>query len=173
MSGLLLKLDVQGINGLTALRSGISETSPDLQAKLDKDESLRQAVPKRAREDRGKEFFSKVYAQHTDRVLKNMRVNSGGDLAEFAIDCVYGDLMAETSILSEKETGLLEFACCYASNASPQAKGHMYGSRNLGNGKAEVVAIIQMCERIAEMLGQPLKREGEEAWSFLYKLETW
>lgn len=102
---------LKGINGLTALRNGISNTSPELQKLLDKDESLRQAVPKRAREDRGKAFFAKVYAQHTDRVLKNMTLNSGGDLAEFAIDCVYGDLMAETSILSEKDTGLLEFAC--------------------------------------------------------------
>jgi len=82
-----------------------------------------------------------------------MTLNSGGDLAEFAIDCVYGDLIAETSILSEKDTGLLEFAYCYASRASLQAKGHMYGSRNLGNGKAEIVAVMEMCKQIAKKLG--------------------
>jgi hypothetical protein len=102
-----------------------------------------------------------------------MILNSGGDLAEFAIDCVYGDLMAETSILSEKDTGLLEFACCYASGASPQAKGYMYGSRNSGNGKAEIVALMEMCEQIAKKLGLPMKRKGEGAWEFLHKLETW
>jgi hypothetical protein len=110
---------------------------------------------------------------NSDRVLKNMILNSGGDLAEFAIDCVYGDLMAETSILSEKDTGLLEFACCYASGASPQAKGYMYGSRNSGNGKAEIVALMEMCEQIAKKLGLPMKRKGEGAWEFLHKLETW
>lgn len=77
-----------------------------------------------------------MYSQLSDRVLKNMTLNSGGDLAEFAIKCVYADLMAETSIVSEKNTGLLEYICCYAAGPSLQAKGHMYGSKNLGNGKA-------------------------------------
>jgi hypothetical protein len=164
---------IQGIDGLTAVRNGISKTSPDLQDLLDKDKSLRQAVSKREREERGRAFFNKVYAQLSDRILKNMTLNSGGDLAEFAIDCVYGDLMAETSILSEKDTGLSEYACCYASRASPQAEGHMYGSRNLGNGKAEISAVMEMCELIAKKLGMPMKRTGEPAWEFLHKLETW
>lgn len=43
-----------------------------------------------------------------------MSLASGGDLAEFAIDAVYGDLMAEESRLSAKKTGLLEFLACYA-----------------------------------------------------------
>lgn len=60
------------------------------------------------------EFFSKIYAQHTDRVLQNMSLASGGDLSEFAISSVYGDLMAEESRLDAKETGLLEFLACYA-----------------------------------------------------------
>lgn len=43
-----------------------------------------------------------------------MSLASGGDLSEFAINAVYGDLMAEESRLSAKETGLLEFLACYA-----------------------------------------------------------
>ena len=43
-----------------------------------------------------------------------MAGTSSGDLLEFAVNCVYGDLMAEDSILSVKDTALLEFACCYA-----------------------------------------------------------
>ena len=80
-----------------------------------------------------------------------MAGTSGGDLWEFAVNCVYGDLMVEDSILSVKDTALLEFACCYASGAHPQAKCHMYGSRNLGNGKKEVkpltryVMLFQLC----------------------------
>lgn len=143
-----------------------------MQEVLDKDKSLRQAVPKKEREARGRAFFNKVYAQLSDRVLQNMTLNSRADLAEFAIDCVYGDLMAETSILSEEDTGLLEYACCYASGASPQAKGHMYGSRNLGNSKFEIAGVMEMCELIAKNLGMPMKRKGEPAWDFLHKLES-
>lgn len=52
-----------------------------------------------------------------------MRSTSGGDLDQFALFSVYGELMAETRILSAKETGLLEFVACYASMAVPQGKG--------------------------------------------------
>lgn len=56
-------------------------------------------------------------------MLNNLNLSSGGDLGEFAINCIYGDLVAETSILDAKETGLLEFVCCLALGAGPQAKG--------------------------------------------------
>ena len=102
-----------------------------------------------------------------------MSGTSGGDLSEFAVDCVYGDLMAETSILSAKDTGLLEFACCYASGAYPQAKGHMYGSRNLGNGKREVEGVVALCHAIADALGIDMCREGLDEWAFLDKIKSW
>jgi hypothetical protein len=144
-----------------------------LQDKLDQDKSLRQSVSKADREARGKAFFSKVYAQHAERILKNMAGTSGGDLSEFAVSCVYGDLMAEDSILSVKDTGLLEFACCYASGAYPQAKGHMYGSRNLGNGRKEVEGVVALCHAIADVLDVEMQREGTEEWAFLQKLKSW
>lgn len=158
---------------MTALKSAIKETSPALQDKLDKDKSLRQTVSKADREARGKAFFSKVYAQHTDRVLNNMAGTSGGDLSEFAVDCVYGDLMAEDSILNAKDTGLLEFACCYACGAYPQAKGHMYGSRNLGNGRQEIEGVTALCHAIANALGLDMTREGTDEWAFIQKLKSW
>lgn len=80
-------------------------------------------MPLSERQKRGKEFFSRIYQQHTDRVLENLNLSSGGDLGEFAINCVYGDLVAETSILNEKVTSLLEFACCLGIGAPNQAKG--------------------------------------------------
>jgi hypothetical protein len=88
----------QGIIGLAAPKGAIKQTSPLLQNKLDQDKSLRQSLSKADREARGKTFFSKVYAKHADRVLKNMAGTSGGDLSEFAVNCVYGDLMAEDPI---------------------------------------------------------------------------
>ncbi len=56
-------------------------------------------------------------------MLDSLNISSGGDLGEFAINCIYGDLMSETSILDEKETGMLEFACCLTLMTGPQAKG--------------------------------------------------
>lgn len=114
---------MKAINGLTALRTAIQDTSPEVQDTLDQDQSLRAPIPKDGRITRGKQFWTNVYAQHNDRILQNMALMSGGDLSEFAVTCIYGDLMAETSILNAQETGLLEFAACYASGAAPQAKG--------------------------------------------------
>lgn len=138
---------------------------------------------------RGKQFWANVYAQHNDRILKNMSLMSGGDLSEFAVTCIYGDLMAETSILSAKETGLLEFTACYASGAAPQAKGehdhsarsfkeadqllqtgHMYGAHNLGNGRAEIEAVVAMCRKIAHLLSYDL---DESEMTFLEKASQW
>lgn len=104
----------QGINACTTLRNAIQAKSPKLEEKLDKDSSLRQHLQRPEKDARGREFFGKIYAQHTDRVLKNMSLASGGDLSEFAINAVYGDLMAEETRLDAKETGLLEFLACYA-----------------------------------------------------------
>jgi hypothetical protein len=163
----------QGINGLAALKSAIKQTSPQLQSKLDQDKSLHQSLSKADREVRGKAFFSRVYAQHAERILKNMAGTSGGDLSEFAVNCVYGDLMVEDSILSVKDTALLEFACCYASGAHPQGKGHMYGSRNLGNGRKEVEGVVALCHAISDVLGVEMRRAGTEEWAFLEKLKSW
>lgn len=104
----------KGINACIKLRKAIEETNPSVEEKLDHDPSLRQSLQRPEKDARGKEFFSKIYAQHTEKVLQNMSLASGGDLAEFAINAIYGDLMAETSRLNEKETGLLEFLACYA-----------------------------------------------------------
>ncbi|KAL9615916.1 MAG: hypothetical protein Q9160_009154 [Pyrenula sp. 1 TL-2023] len=163
----------RGINGLAALHRAVSESSPAIRVTLEQDTSLRIHVPKSEREARGKAFFAEVYAQHAPRVLQNLAKISGGDLSEFAVTSVYGDLMAETRILNEKETGLLEFAACLASRAIPQAKGHMFGSRNLGNGKEEIEAVVRIVDRLEEKLGLDVKARSGEEWSFLEKLRDW
>ena len=84
---------------------------------------MRDPIPLPERQARGKAFFSRIYGQHTEKVLDNLNASSGGDLGEFAINCIYGDLVAEESVLNGKETGLLEFVCCLTLAAAPQAKG--------------------------------------------------
>ncbi|KAF2168719.1 hypothetical protein M409DRAFT_65144 [Zasmidium cellare ATCC 36951] len=165
----------KGINACTTLRKALLADSPEIESELDKDSSLRQHLSRSEKDARGMDFFSKIYAQHTDRVLQNMSVASGGDLSEFAINAVYGDLMAEESRLNAKETGLLEFLACYATGGSvwAQAKGHMYGSHNLGNGKAEIQGAVKICDTIEETLDIKVNRAPAENWSWLAKAEKW
>lgn len=66
-----------------------------------------------------------MYSKVADRVQQNMALSSGGDLDQFAMLSIYGELMAEERILNAKETGLLEFIVCYVSSAAPQAKGYV------------------------------------------------
>lgn len=157
-----------------ALRKAIQADYPEIEAQLDEDPSLRQHLQRPEKDKRGKEFFSKIYAQHTDRVLQNMSLASGGDLSEFAINAVYGDLMAEETRLNAKETGLLEFLACYAAGGSvwSQAKGHMYGSHNLGNGKEEIYGAINICKAIEQELDIKVSRDPKN-WEWIAKAEKW
>jgi alkylhydroperoxidase/carboxymuconolactone decarboxylase family protein YurZ len=129
----------QGINGLAALRSCFSE---DFEAKLG-------TKPRRgfynfpdpeAKISRGRDFFSKIYAQHTNRVLENLS-KGHPDLSVFTIECLYGELLSEFSVVNEQSTSLLEMVACISSNAIPQAKGHVYGARNTGVS----IELIQQC----------------------------
>ena len=159
---------------MSTLRRHIKDSAPSLEEKLDKDYSLRQPLQRDEKDARGKEFFSKIYAQHTETVLHNLSVSSGGDLAEFAMSAVYGDLMAETSRFNAMQTGLLEFLACYATGGSTtlQAKSHMYGSHNLGNTKAEIRAVTAICDAIEADMGAGIDRTGAE-WSWLAKADGW
>jgi len=164
----------QGINACTTLRKHILASAPHLEAKLDQDRSLREHLSRAEKDTRGKDFFSRIYAQHTDRVLQSLAVASGGDLAEFAINAVYGDLMAEVSRLNAKETALLEFIACYATAGTSfvQAKSHMFGSRNLGNSKDEIQAAVSICHAIEQETGMKKTRSAEQ-WGWVSKVEGW
>jgi hypothetical protein len=99
-----------------------------------------------------------------------MAKSSGYDLDQFAMLSIYGELMAEERILDAKETGLMEFIVCYVSSAAPQAKGHMYGSRNLGNGKLEIQKGIKLGLELAKALGVEVDTEN---MGFVEKVDGW
>jgi alkylhydroperoxidase/carboxymuconolactone decarboxylase family protein YurZ len=102
-----------------------------------------------AKTARGREFFSKVYAQHTNRVLTNL-ARGHPDLPTFAIESLYGELLSEFSIINEQSTSLIEMVACIASNAIPQAKGHVYGAKNMG----ESIEMIQQCVQLIAHLSE-------------------
>lgn len=54
-----------------------------------------------------------------------------------------------------------------------QAKGHMYGSHNLGNGKEEIYGAIAICDAIEKQLGIKVNREPKENWAWTAKAEKW
>lgn len=49
----------------------------------------------------------------------------------------------------------------------------MYGSHNLGNGKAEIQGAINLCNDIEDKLGIQINRQPAENWSWLAKAEKW
>jgi len=165
----------------------VNDVSLAVGQKLEADKSMRADLSAAELEKRGLEFFSRVYSKVTDRVQKNMALSSGGDLDQFAMLSIYGELMAEERILNAKETGLMEFIVCYVSSAAPQAKGlvvfllcgeflkltwcrHMYGSRNLGNGKVEIQKAIKLSQDLAKALNVKIDTESQ---TFVEKVEGW
>jgi hypothetical protein len=71
-------------------------------------------------------------------------------LATFAIESLYGELLSEFTILNEQSTSLLEMVACIATNAIPQAKGHVYGARNMGDS----IDLISQCVRLITTLSK-------------------
>ncbi|KMU84096.1 hypothetical protein CIHG_01882 [Coccidioides immitis H538.4] len=101
-----------------------------------------------------------------------MGKSSGGDLSDFAIRSVYGELMGEMRILNPMETVMMEFVCCLADDVAPQAKGHFFGCRNLGATGQQVLGAVELVREIARQLGLDRPRNGDH-FGFLAKAETW
>ncbi|OAL35612.1 hypothetical protein AYO20_05231 [Fonsecaea nubica] len=161
----------RAINALLTLQQAIEKTHPAVSAVLETDQSLRAAVtattesedgtqrdatapaPATTKAARGMALFSRIYAQHTPRVLSAMSRCSGGDLTHFAIHCIYGELLSEASAIDDLATGLLEFVCCLADGCGPQAKGHFFGSVNLGASAGLLRAAVDLADRVAGAVG--------------------
>ncbi|PGH35811.1 hypothetical protein GX50_01395 [[Emmonsia] crescens] len=171
----------RGINALLSLQSSLStHNPPSFLTTLKSDKPLRTLSTFPSAEERyarGKHFFTQIYANHTERVLSSMSASSAGDLSYFAVSSIYGELMAEMSILDGRETVLLEFVCCLADGVGAQAKGHFFGCRNLGVTGPEIRGAIEIVREIAGQLGlvsflENVKEE-EGAFRFLKKASTW
>ncbi|KAK2807230.1 hypothetical protein FQN50_005517 [Emmonsiellopsis sp. PD_5] len=165
----------RAINALTTLHTTITTTHPHtlLPALLaDSAHPLRANLSTPTRYARGKEFFSRIYSKHTERVLESMGASSGGDLSYFAVSSVYGDLMAEMSVVGAAETGVLEFVCCLGDGVGMQGKGHFFGCRNLGVSGAEMMGVIELVREIAGQVGVEFPGDREE-FLFLKRAAAW
>lgn len=121
-------------------------------------------------------LFSRIYDKHTPRVISAMSDCSAGDLTHFAINSIYGELLAEDGIIDDLQTGVLEFVCCLADGVAPQSKGHMFGARNLGASWEVLRRSVELTREVAGMLGRGMPwEEGDEdgekgEWVFLGKV---
>lgn len=108
---------------------------------------------------RGLDLFIKLYTPETaSRIVYSMEeTNCSPDLPNFAISRIYGDLLSETSIISEKETGLIAMASCLSLAVATdepevgldaQVKGHMYGAKNLGASGQEIRGVVRTISAI-------------------------
>jgi len=123
------------------------------------------------KQTRGLSFFKSIYKQHTAPILTSMATSSAGDLPHFIIEDIYGGILAEDSILSLRETAVLEFAACLAGNAAPQAKGHMYGCRNVGVSAGDVRNAVRIVRSVGRILGREVNARGD--MGFLKRVEEW
>ncbi|EXJ62772.1 hypothetical protein A1O7_03211 [Cladophialophora yegresii CBS 114405] len=153
----------RAINALLTLHRAIQSSHPSLHTTLQADSSLR-STPWLSRADkftRGMALFERIYAHHTPRVVATMSSCSGGDLTHFAIQCIYGELLAESAIIGDLETGMLEFVCCLADGVAPQAKGHFFGSVNLGATNGQLRGAVLLAGELARQVGVPCAWLGE------------
>ena len=116
----------RAINALLSLQDAIKSTHPSLAATLsaDSDLSVATGLTPSQTHARGLSLFQRIYAHHTPSILASMSSISGGPLATFAVDCIYGELLSDSRHIGDAETGVLEFVCCLADGVAPQAKGH-------------------------------------------------
>jgi hypothetical protein len=160
----------RAINALQALHKTITAMHPHLVPILATDPSLRsnRNLTPEQKHARGLDLFIRIYDKHSPRVIEAMSTCSAGDLTQFAIHSIYGELLAEDSIVGDLETGLLEFVCCLADGCAPQAKGHFFGSGNLGADAACLAKTVRLSAEVARMVGLEKVWDPEDKeWAFL------
>ncbi|OCT55093.1 hypothetical protein CLCR_02888 [Cladophialophora carrionii] len=178
----------RAINALLTLHRAIQSSHPALSTVLQGDSSLRSSpwLSPADKFNRGMALFQTIYDKHTARVVSTMSSCSGGDLTHFAIQCIYGELLAENAIIGDLGTGMLEFVCCLADGVAPQAKGHFFGSVNLGATRGQLRGAVLMAQELARQVRVPCawdggpeeeRDEGEEEeeedmdeWKFLQRV---
>ncbi|KAF3480581.1 uncharacterized protein GIQ15_05928 [Arthroderma uncinatum] len=162
----------RGINALTSLHASLARHTPSTHELLSTDSSLRSPVDATTKLERGTAFFTRLYAGHTSKILDSMSRSSGGDLSYYALASVYGELMAETRVVDAMETVVLEFVCCLADDVAPQAKGHFFGSRNMGASGKQIQGAVAIVQELARQAGVSVPGAGDE-YAFLAKADSW
>ncbi|CAO3612520.1 unnamed protein product [Mucor fragilis] len=97
---------------------------------------------------RGRLLFGAIYERHTDKVIKNM-YSTHPDLAQTALNQLYGPTLSETSVLNARETSLVTVAGLMITNVPLQLVGHSHGAIHNGATRED----IQHVQSIVAALG--------------------
>ncbi|KAL1630415.1 hypothetical protein SLS56_004943 [Neofusicoccum ribis] len=109
----------RAINALTSLRAALA---PAVCARLEQP-CLADHCSPTAEEAAGEALFANIYGRHAGRVRAALDDISGARLGDFAVRCIYGELLADGRVLGARESAGCVFVACLAAGAEPQAKG--------------------------------------------------
>ncbi|KAI7907800.1 uncharacterized protein BX663DRAFT_528501 [Cokeromyces recurvatus] len=87
--------------------------------------------------------------RHTDKVLKNM-YNTHPDLAQTALNQLYGPILSETSILNAKDTSLITVAGLMIQDIPLQLVGHSHGAIHNGASKDDLMRVEAIVSILAD-----------------------
>ncbi|RKP09612.1 AhpD-like protein [Thamnocephalis sphaerospora] len=97
--------------------------------------------------ERGRDFFTTVYAHHTGRVLSMLK-RAYPDMAEVIIQDMYGKILSDPRFFGAMETELLAVGVLGTLEVPAQLRGHVGGARNAGATPEQIEAVQTITRRI-------------------------
>jgi alkylhydroperoxidase/carboxymuconolactone decarboxylase family protein YurZ len=110
-----------------------------------------------AERQRGRALFNKIYDSVTDKVIRNMH-SSHPDLAQTALNQLYGPTLGETSILDARETSLVTCAGLMIQNVPLQLVSHGYGAYHNGATKQDMNRVQSVVSVLADYYKFPIAK---------------
>ncbi|KAJ8652083.1 hypothetical protein O0I10_012314 [Lichtheimia ornata] len=135
------------INSLQALNTGVSTQvlSKMPSTPIRTESSWNDIIKQR---ERGQHLFDTIYERHSKKVQENM-YTAYPDLGQAAIHQLYGPVLAESSVISAKETSLIMVAGLMLQDVPAQLKGHRYGALHHGATQQDLERLEIMVDIIA------------------------
>ncbi|KAI7864986.1 hypothetical protein BDF14DRAFT_1731130 [Spinellus fusiger] len=96
-----------------------------------------------------------IYGQYEDRVFNQM-YSSYPDLAQAALQQVYGTLLSDTTLIGARETSLLVVVALKLSEQPLQFKSHWYGALNTGSTREEVDSATSVADLLHALYSSSL-----------------
>ena len=75
------------------------------------------------------------------------------DLAQTAINQLYGPILSETSIINAKETSLIMVAGLMVQNVPAQLRGHRYGALHQGATQQDLTRVENLVDLLSRYYG--------------------
>ncbi|GAN07385.1 conserved hypothetical protein [Mucor ambiguus] len=106
---------------------------------------------------RGRSLFGTIYERHTDKVIKNM-YSTHPDLAQTALNQLYGPTLSETSVLNARETSLVTVAGLMITNVPLQLVGHSHGAIHNGATQQDIKHVQSIVTALGDYYRFPVAK---------------